>query len=215
MAPVPRLAHRRPPVQHHAEPVAKHPDHHHVPAPAGMRQGQRDWRDVDDCAGSVGRIGPPVEDVDLIGIVGGNRGTVLAAQENAAIGVFADPEFGAQVEIPVALPRHEKADPATVGGDQAMFHAPIGVAKGCPAGQGPAVEQPPYGGAGEGWRGQQGCRSRAKQEGPAVAHPAELRGPAPRRNGLNASVRMAPLHSGARYSPKAGPGAPGPRQRRC
>jgi hypothetical protein len=49
---------------------------------------------IDDGAGAVARVGPRVEDVALVAGLGSGLLGVLAADEDAAVGIVADPELG-------------------------------------------------------------------------------------------------------------------------
>jgi hypothetical protein len=54
---------------------------------------------IDDGAGAVARIGPRVEDVALVAGLGSRFLGVLAADEDAAVGIIADPELGVDLEV--------------------------------------------------------------------------------------------------------------------
>src|SRR4029077_9739483 len=73
-----------------------------IPLAAGLEHG-RGLGGVDDRAGAVARIGARVEDVHLIGVLGADLGGIGAADEDAAVGVVADPELGPDLEVAVII----------------------------------------------------------------------------------------------------------------
>jgi len=54
---------------------------------------------IDDGAGAVARVGARVEDVALVAGLGSGLVGVLAADEDAAVGIVADPELGVDLEV--------------------------------------------------------------------------------------------------------------------
>jgi len=85
-------------VQRDGKGVAPRADFHHVP-PTTRFGHREDLGDIDNGPSAIGRIGAGVEDVDLIGVRGGDPIAVRAADEDARIGVAADPKLGAQIEM--------------------------------------------------------------------------------------------------------------------
>src|SRR5262249_57787460 len=94
----------------------------------------------DDSTGAVGRVGPLVEDVHLIGGLGGWLLRIAAADEDAAVGVIVDPELGLDLEIPVGFFRNQEAL-ALVGLDDAVDEPPVCIAHLVPVVEILAVEQ--------------------------------------------------------------------------
>src|SRR5690606_40134303 len=91
--------------------------------------GLTDRRDVDYAAGTEGRIRAVVEDVGFVAAAIGDRRRILAAHVDAAVGVIADPEFGAQPEVVVRLPSDQEGGAGTGSRlDGAIARGPVGVA---------------------------------------------------------------------------------------
>src|SRR5262249_44801443 len=87
---------------------------------------------VDDRTGAVARVRAGVEDVDLVGVLAGDLVGVGAADEDAAVGVVADPELGADLEVAVVILRQQVAVlPRLVGYQPTVLDAPVGVADRC------------------------------------------------------------------------------------
>src|SRR5207342_1218526 len=80
--------HRLLAVQHDGHAVAARSDLVRVPAVGRLGHGLPDHGDIDDGAGAVARVGALVEDVDLVSVVGAYLVAILAAEENAAVGVL-------------------------------------------------------------------------------------------------------------------------------
>ena len=85
-------------VERHGEMPALGADLHGAPLAAGLRH-RIDLGDIDDRAGAVGRVRALVEDVGLVAGLGADL-LRIAADEDAAVGVVADPEFGAELRSP-------------------------------------------------------------------------------------------------------------------
>src|SRR5207244_13446388 len=103
-------------------------------------------------AGGVGWIGPSVEDVEYVAITRADLFRVLAAHENAAIGLFVGPELGIDHVVLVRVLGDEVAAAAglatgpwgsrrLVGDERAVLDAPIGGADLVTAIHCPAVVQ--------------------------------------------------------------------------
>jgi hypothetical protein len=85
-------------VEHDGKVAALGRDLHGAPLAPGL--GHRvDLGMIDDGAGAVARIGPRVEDVALVAGLGSRFLGVLAADEDAAVGIIADPELGVDLEV--------------------------------------------------------------------------------------------------------------------
>src|SRR5205085_11674687 len=82
---------------------------------------------TDDCAGGIVLLGPVVPDVDFIGIRSGDLLWISRPNEDAAVRVRPGPEFHAQLEVSVAVLRHQEPV-ALVGHDRAVLDTPIGIA---------------------------------------------------------------------------------------
>src|SRR5438093_7734579 len=102
-----------------------------VPFAARLRH-RVDLRHIDDGAGAVGRIGPFVEDVDLVADLGVDLRRLVAANEDAAVGVIIGPELGLDLEILVRLLADEIGGILALGdlvrNQRPVFHRPIGFA---------------------------------------------------------------------------------------
>ena len=101
-----------------------------VPFAAGLRH-RFNLGDVDDRPGAVARVRPLVEDVDLVAGLGADALRLLAADEDAAIGVVADPELSLDLKILVGILADEIAEVLAVqlvGNERAVLHRPIGFA---------------------------------------------------------------------------------------
>src|ERR1700731_2270348 len=102
-----------------------------VPFAGGFRH-RIDLGDVDDGAGSVGWVRPLVENVDLVADLGIDFLRLVAADKDAAIGLFVGPELGPDLEILVGGFGDQVggilAFYQLVGGERAVFHRPIGFA---------------------------------------------------------------------------------------
>ena len=99
-----------------------------IPFTTGLGPGLSDWRDVDDAAGAVGRIGALIKDICFVAISVIDCGWVLAAHEDAAVGIIAGPEFYAQREIAITFPGDQKRSTITRRGlNGAHLCRPVGV----------------------------------------------------------------------------------------
>jgi hypothetical protein len=91
---------------------------------------------IDDGAGAVARIGPRVEDVALVAGLGSRFLGVLAADEDAAVGIIADPELGVDLEVFVFFLRDQEGRGFGVllilGYDRPVLDREIGVAVALP-----------------------------------------------------------------------------------
>src|SRR5262249_39049762 len=110
-------------------------DFHDAPLAAGL--GHRvDLGVIDDSAGAVARIVPRVVDVALVAGLGARLLGVLAADEDAAVGVVADPEFGVDLEVLVFVLRDQERGVLRVllalGHDRAVLNRELGVAVALP-----------------------------------------------------------------------------------
>src|SRR6202008_4165113 len=78
-----------------------------VPSVAGLEHHLR-RRDLDDRARSVSRVGPSIEDIDLVTSCGPDLARVRATDEHSAVRVGRDPELEIQVEIGVRRGREQE-----------------------------------------------------------------------------------------------------------
>src|SRR5437016_860488 len=100
---------------------------------------------IDDGAGAVARVGPRVKDVALVAGLGAGLLGVLAADEDATVGIVADPELGVDLEVFVFVLRDQKGSCLGVllvlGHDRAVLDREIGVAVALPVIKILAVEE--------------------------------------------------------------------------
>src|SRR5688572_9711795 len=82
---------------------------------------------LDDAAGSVRRIGPSIEDVDLVARCGPDLARIRATDEYAAVRIGRDPELEIEIEIGVRRSRQEEPG-AGICGYGAFLQLPIGIA---------------------------------------------------------------------------------------
>jgi hypothetical protein len=107
---------------------------------AGDFRHRRYLGDVDDRAGAIGGVGPPVPDVHFVGGLAGHFGGIGAANEDAAVGVVIDPELGAKLEIRIGVLRNQEPV-ALVGNGDTVRDFPVRVADLIPVVEVLAVEQ--------------------------------------------------------------------------
>src|SRR6516164_2251064 len=117
---------------------------HSAPVATGL--GHRvDLGVIDDGAGAVARIGARVVDVALVAGFGAGLFGVFAADEDAAVGIIADPELGIDLEVFVFVLRNQKGGGLWVllvlGHDRAVLDRKIGVAVALPVIKVLAVEE--------------------------------------------------------------------------
>src|SRR5262249_977827 len=115
-------------------------------APFAARLGHRvDLGVIDDGAGAVARVGPRVEDIALVAGLGSGFLGVLAADEDAAVGIVADPELGVNLEVLLFVPRDQDGRGLGVllvlGHDRPVIDREIGVAVALPVIEILAVEE--------------------------------------------------------------------------
>src|SRR5262245_2929580 len=108
---------------------------HRAPLATGLRH-RVDLGVIDDGAGAVARIGARVVDIALVAGLGAGLFGVFAADEDAAVGIVADPELGIDLEVFVFVLRDQKGGGLGVllvlGHDRALLDRKIGVAVALP-----------------------------------------------------------------------------------
>src|SRR5215211_3686278 len=117
---------------------------HRAPFATGL--GHRvDLGVIDDGAGAVARIGPCVVDVALVAGLGSGLLGILAADEDAAVGIVAGPELDVDLEVLVFFLRDQERRGLGVllvlGHDRAVVDREIGVAVAFPVIEILAVEE--------------------------------------------------------------------------
>src|SRR5215217_5583572 len=131
---------------------------HRAPLATGLGHGV-DLGVIDDGAGAVARIGPRVVDVALVSGLGSGLLGILAADEDAAVGIVAGPELGVDLEVLVFFLRDQERRGLGVllvlGHDRAVVDREIGVAVALPVIEILAVEErdPALAGLGLRWTG--------------------------------------------------------------
>src|SRR5689334_4695636 len=73
-----------------------------IPLAAGLRH-RDDLGDIDDRAGAVARVRPLVVNVHLVTGLAADALWLLATDEDAAVGIIADPEFGPDLKILICI----------------------------------------------------------------------------------------------------------------
>ena len=131
-------------VEHDRKVAALGRNLHGAPLAAGL--GHRvDLGVIDDGAGAVARVGARVEDVALVAGLGSGLLGVLAADEDAAVGIVADPELGVDLEVFVFFLRDQEGRGLGVllvlGHDRAVIDREISVAVALPVIKVLAVEE--------------------------------------------------------------------------
>src|SRR6516162_8078974 len=100
---------------------------------------------IDDGAGAIAGVGPRVEDVALVAGLGAGLLGVLAADEDAAVGVVADPELRVNLEVFVFVLRDQEGRGLGIllvlRHDRAVIDREIGVAVTLPVIKVLAVEE--------------------------------------------------------------------------
>ena len=94
-------------VEHDGKVAALGRNLHGAPLATGLRH-RVDLGVIDDSAGAVARVGPRVEDVALVAGLGAGFLGVLAADEDATVGIVADPELGVDLEVFVFVLRDQE-----------------------------------------------------------------------------------------------------------
>src|SRR5262245_27461843 len=157
-------------------------DLHRVPLAGGLERGIG-LGEIHDPAGAVGRIRAGVKDVELVAVARADLLRVLAAHEDAAVGLLIGPELDVDHVILVRVLGHQMAATAglaigtrrrsrLVGDERAALDPPVGGADLVPAIHGAAIEElgPAGAGLGEGAlteRGSAGKRERRSNDGQA------------------------------------------------
>src|SRR3984893_11895853 len=114
-----------------------------IPLAAGLRH-RIDLGDVDDRAGAVTLVLALVENVPLVAGLATDALRLLTPDEDAAIGVVADPELGLDLKILVGILADEISEVLAVqlvGNERAVFHRPIGFADLVPVAHLAAVDE--------------------------------------------------------------------------
>src|ERR1700761_9146844 len=73
-----------------------------IPFAAGLRH-RLALTDIDNRAGAIARVRPLVENIHLVAGFAADALGLFATDENAAVGIIADPEFGADLEVLVCI----------------------------------------------------------------------------------------------------------------
>src|SRR6516165_9650550 len=131
-------------VEHDGKVAALGRNLHGAPLATGL--GHRvDLGVIDDGASAIARVGPRVEDVALVAGLGAGLLGVLAADEDATVGIVANPELGVDLEVFVFFLRDEEGRGLGVllvlGHDRAVIDREIGVAVTLPVIEVLAVEE--------------------------------------------------------------------------
>src|SRR5262249_26684266 len=131
-------------VEHDGKIAALGRNLHRAPLATGLRH-RVDLGVIDDGAGAVARVGARVEDVALVAGFGAGLVGVLATDEDAAVGIVADPELSVDLEVFVFVLRDQESGGLGVllvlGHDRAVFDREIGVAVTLPVIKVLAVEE--------------------------------------------------------------------------
>ena len=130
-------------VEHNGEMRALGSDFIGIPLPRGLRH-RIDLGDIDDRTGAVAWVRPLVEDVDLVAGLAADSLRLLATDEDAAVGVVADPELGPDLEILVGILADEISEVLAlklVSQKCAVLHRPVGFADLVPVAHFGAVDQ--------------------------------------------------------------------------
>src|SRR6202034_3575086 len=93
-----------------------------------------------DRAGAIARIGPRVPDIDFVAGLGTDLLGIGAANENAAVGIRFDPEFGPDLVI-LVVGFGDEESVTLVRNDHAVFDAPVGITDLAEAVEALAIEQ--------------------------------------------------------------------------